>query len=438
MTLHTAQIPWALLAIAVPLLGGLGGLAMPGRRPLWSASALAGLWLVVLRIVLGFDFRLDGLQFASSLPAPGLGVDGWSAAGLLCVSLSATAAARLRWERPAGLPPLLLATGAGIAALLLGDPTLSLVAAVGGILALQGLRARTIVLAGAALAGILAAEQPLLAAPLVLLGFGGLAVTHPRDDAGGMVLRAGVLAPALLLAVPRLVMPMAADGVLVWSQAAAPLAAAVAVWGALRALGARDLAGITSGVLTTQAAAILTVWLAVRLDAWNGGVLLALWMGPVAGLLCTLGDGSARWARLRGQPRRAMLAGLAGLTLAGAPLTPGFPALLLVGLGCWDSQWRHAPWWLVSIAVALFLAAFAPVRAAAAMRRGDDTGATVPRVGLLLAAATLAVGISPRLLLDLTDHGSAAQIQAMSAPLERLVTGQLRPLLPPALQGWWL
>jgi hypothetical protein len=438
--LHAAQLPWTLLAALAPALAGLGGLAMPTRRSLWSLGGLVGLWLCVARIVLGFDVRLDGYQFAVALPGAALGVDGWSAAGLVVLAGITTLAASMRWDRSVGLPPLLLASSAAVLALTALDPTTVLISAVGGVLLLGGGRPAELVLAAAALAGLTAASSdPLLSWPLLVLGFGGLALWVPRGDAGAMVLRAGALSPALLLAFPRQLMPLVADGALVWTQATAPLAAAVAVWGALRALGARDLPSMATANATHQGAVVLTAWHAVRLDAWNGAVLTALWIGPVVGLLLSASDDpEARWARERGQPRRALAAGLAGLSVAGLPLTPGFAGLLLISLGSWQSQWRHAPWWLIVLAIATWIGAFAPLRAAAALRRGEDAGAPLPRRAAVLLLATLALGLAPRLLLDLIDSGSVDRIAELSAPLERLVTGQLRPLLPEALQGWWL
>jgi len=211
------------------------------------------------------------------------------------------------------------------------------------------------------------------------------------------------------------------------------------VWGALRALGAASLLRMAGGLATMSGAVVLVAWHAVRLDAWNGGALLAVWLGPLLGLLLTLeADPAARFARLRGRPRRAGLAALVGLGLAGLPATPGFPALLLVSLGSWQSQWRHAPWWFIATLAAVWLGAFAPLRAAAAMRRGQGEAPPLGWRPLLLAAATVTVGLAPRLLVDLIDHASAERIRAMSPALERLVSGELRPLLPAFLQGWWL
>lgn len=133
-----------------------------------------------------------------------------------------------------------------------------------------------------------------------------------------------------------------------------------------------------------------------------------------------------------------MLATLGGLAVGGIPATPLFPALLLICIGSWGSQWRFAPWWLGLLVLATWIGAFAPVRAAQAMRRGPPSDRPFPRVALLLAACTVVVGLAPRLLLDPIDRTSVVHIRALAPAVERLIDGELRLLLPPFMQGWWL
>lgn len=442
MSLHAAPVPWILLAVLLPLLAGLGGHLHSARRSVWSAVGLGTLWLVHARLLLGFDAGLEGYQFATALPGLTVGLDGWGLIGLTVSLGIVTVCALLTWTRSTNLPALLVASSAAVLAHTSLDLSVVLLSAYAGILLLGDRSSWTVLLLGLAVLGLAGMRDPLLSYPLLFIGLGGLAARAPSAEAWRMLLRAGALTPALLLSLPRLVFPELGDGFLVWAQATALCAALLALWGALRALGARDLGGMASGLVTLQAGLALTAWHSIRLDSWNGAVLVALWIGPLAGLLLTLhaSPASARWSRLRGQPRRAALATLGGLAVGGLPATPLFPALLLISIGAWDSQWRYAPWWLALLAIATWIGAFAPVRAAQAMRRGPpgEPPPPLPRLAVFLAVCTVFVGVVPRLLLDPIDSTSVNHIRALTPSVERLIDGELRPLLPPFLQGWWL
>jgi hypothetical protein len=305
VSLHPAPIPWLLLAALLPLAAALGGHLHSARRSLWSAAGLCALWFVHARVLLGFDAQLEGYQFVTVLPGLTVGLDGWGLLSLTVMIGIATVCAMLTWTRSADLPLLLLALSAAVVAHSALDLPVVLLSVATAILLLGDRSAGSILLLGMAILGVAAMGAPLLSYPLLFIGLGGLAARAPGADAWRMLFRAGALTPILLLSLPRLVFPELGDSVLVWAQVTALSAALLALWGALRALGARDLGQMASGLIMLQAGIVLTAWHSVRLDSWNGAVLAALWIGPLAGLLLTLHEApiSARWARLRGQMR---------------------------------------------------------------------------------------------------------------------------------------
>lgn len=425
--------PWLLLGALTP---ALGGLLSRWARPLSILGAL-GPGVVTLRLLLGYDLRLGGYQF--STPSVPVGVDGW---GIILMGFASLLGLLVAWRgqtHPARLPALLLALSGLILALISLDPALALA---GLALALVGLRSAEQSDAAAvqplALALLLVAAVGLSADPtwqarlfpIAFLGLGGLAGMAPlHGGAAGairaawtpaLLLRVGLLMPVVVLHLTRAVLLMP-EGAAVWAQASATLAAAGAVYGALLALEARDRREVAAGALMAQAGLVGIGLTAFKLDAWSGVLLLALSGGAALVL----------WLDAAASESRGGLT-LSGLTLVGAPGTPGFAAILLVAMGCWQSAWWAGAWWVGTGMVALFLLSIG-------ISRHLPTGSLrIPRRLWPAALLILVLGIWPRLLLDTIDATGAQQLRDLVPALRKLMEGGLDALVPESLRGWWL
>jgi hypothetical protein len=426
--------PWLLIAALIPAVGGLLGRFL---RPALLLGLL-GPGLVTLRLLLGYDLRLGGHQF--STPGVPIGVDSIGIIALAAVSPVALVAAWRGRDLPERLPALLLATAGLTFAIVSLDPMLSFA---GLLLAALGLSATeradaaqplalALVLAAAAGLSVDPAWQVRLM-PAAFLGLGALAGLPPLHGGAAdairrawkpaAMLRVGLLAPVAILTLTRVVLLMP-EGAAVWAQATATLAAAGAVYGALLALGAADRRSLAAGALMTQTGLAGVGLTAFKLDAWSGVLLLALSAGLALVLWLDAEDHD-------GVPSRGGLL-LAGMSLSGAPGTPGFAAILLVAMGCWQSAWWAGAWWVGTGLVALFLLSVA-VR-----DHLPDGALRLPRRLWPVALLIVALGLWPRLLLDPIDRTGAEQLRELVPALRKLMEGDLESLLPESLRGWWL
>jgi hypothetical protein len=424
--------PWLLLAALLP---AAGGLLCRWLRPAMLLGALAP-GLITLRLLLGYDLRLGGYQFATTgVP---IGVDGW---GILLMGVASLLGLLVLWRgrtHPERIPALLLALSGLTFALISLDPALALC---GFILALLGLQRAGQSDAAAqplALALILLAAAGLSADPMwqvrlfpaAFLGLGALAGLAPlhggtadairRDWTPAVLLRVGLLAPVAVLHLTRAVL-LLPEGAAVWAQASATLAAVAAVYGALLALEATDRREVAAGALMVQAGLIGIGLTAFKLDAWSGVLLLTLSTGLALVLWLEAGDAESRGGLT-----------LAGLSLSAAPGTPGFAAVLLVAMGCWQSAWWAGAWWVGAGLVAVFLLSVAITRhlPAGSLR--------LPRRLWPAALLLVVLGLWPRLLLDPIEQAGVDQLRDLVPALRKLMEGGLDALVPESLRGWWL
>ncbi len=243
---------------------------------------------------------------------------------------------------------------------------------------------------------------------------------HAAAPTAVSMLHAGVLMKLGAFGVLRVGMILLPDGARDWVFWVGSVAVLNVLWGALAAMAQKDLKYIIAYSSVSHMGVVLLGAATLTVNGWNGamfqmfahGVMTALFFALVGLVYERTHD---RWIPRMGgfaaiMPLTAGFFTLAGLSSLGMPGTAGFVAEFLVFLGAW--QGAH-PWWAVGGAIGAFLTALYVLKAVRAIFWGQgppERFAALPdargteQVALwLLGACIVALGLWPRLILDLID-----------------------------------
>lgn len=299
---------------------------------------------------------------------------------------------------------------------------------------------------------------------LLWLGFGSLAGVfpfhtwspdgHAAAPTAVSMLHAGVLMKLGAFGVMRVGMVILPEGALFWVPLVGLVAIVNIVYGALAAMGQKDLKYIVAYSSVSHMGVVMLGAATLTIDGWNGAVYQMFAHGVMTGLFFALVGliyerANTRWVPKMGgfgkvMPGIAIFFTLACVSSLGMPGTAGFVAELLVFVGAWQSD--HS-WWAIPGVLGAFVTAIYVLRAAKhifwgpevfLVAGGDSTPQTPGPSGdhhdlrdargtewaalAILGGAIVLFGFYPSLILDFID----------GATMEYL-PGALRPDLLPAL-----
>ncbi len=283
--------------------------------------------------------------------------------------------------------------------------------------------------------------------PVLWVGFGTLAGVfpfhtwspdgHASAPTAVSMLHAGVLMKLGAFGIMRIGMVLLPAGAAAW----APLVGAVAVvnilYGALCAMGQRDLKYIVAYSSVSHMGVVMLGAATLNPTGWNGAVFQMFAHGVMTALLFALVGLVYERAHTRTVARMGGFGGvmpgvaafftLACLSSLGLPGTAGFASELLVFLGAWKGA--HA-WWAIPAIVGAFVTAVYVLRATRAIFWGPgpsaeyhelrDARATEWAAPVILGSAIIVFGVWPRLLLGLIDVASATHLGALGTVIGRL------------------
>ena len=280
--------------------------------------------------------------------------------------------------------------------------------------------------------------------PFLWLGFGSLAGVfpfhtwspdgHASAPTAVSMLHAGVLMKLGAFGVMRVGMMMMPEGAAAWAPIVGTVAIVNIVYGALSAMGQKDLKYIIAYSSVSHMGIVMLGAATLTVNGWNGAVYQMFAHGIMTGLFFALVGLVYERAHTRhipsmggfarAMPGVAVLFTLAGLSSIGLPGTAGFVAELLVFLGAFQSA--H-PWWAVPGVLGAFLTAVYVLGAVRRIFWGPGPADSFHDLGdarrtewvapVLLAAALLLFGCWPSLVLDFIDLATPGHLELIPNPL---------------------
>lgn len=289
--------------------------------------------------------------------------------------------------------------------------------------------------------------------PLFWIGFGTLGGVfpfhtwspdgHASAPTAVSMLHAGVLMKLGAFGVMRVGMLMLPEGACFWAPVVGCVAVINIVYGALSAMGQRDLKYVVAYSSVSHMGVVMLGAATLTAAGWNGAVFQMVAHGVMTGLLFALVGLVYERAHMRHIPSMggfaASMPGIAAFfTLAcmsslGLPGTAGFVAEWLVLVGAWKSA--HM-WWAVPGIIGAFVTALYVLRVARDVFWGPKRAGPPGEVGhehdfelvdarktewvalWVLGGALICFGVWPRLLLDVIDPTTSEYV--------RLVAGAAR------------
>jgi NADH-quinone oxidoreductase subunit M len=280
--------------------------------------------------------------------------------------------------------------------------------------------------------------------PVVWIGFGTLGGVwpfhtwspdgHASAPTAVSMLHAGVLMKLGAFGVIRVGMILLPEGAEAWAFVVGTVAVVNIVYGALSAMGQKDLKYIIAYSSVSHMGVVMLGAATLTLNGWNGAMFQMFAHGIMTGLFFALVGvvyerTHDRWIPHMGglavvMPLAAGFFTLGGLSSLGMPGTSGFVAEFLVFLGAWQSDnW----WWAIAGAIGAMLTAVYVLRAARLIFWGEGPPECFEKlqdargpelVGLwVMAAAIVVFGLWPRLLLDIIDGATPGYLENIVGPL---------------------
>ena len=273
---------------------------------------------------------------------------------------------------------------------------------------------------------------------MLWLGFGSLAGVfpfhtwspdgHAAAPTAVSMLHAGVLMKLGAFGVMRVGMVILPEGALFWAPVVGAVAVINIVYGALSAMGQKDLKYIVAYSSVSHMGVVMLGAATLTVDGWNGAVYQMFAHGVMTGLLFALVGLVYERAHTRLVPKMGgfgkVMPGIAAfftiacLSSLGMPGTAGFVAELLVFLGAWQSA--HS-WWAVPGVLGAFVTAVYVLRAVKHIFWGPgpseefsalpDANRTEWAALVILGGAILLFGFWPSLVLDFIDGATVERIQ---------------------------
>lgn len=270
--------------------------------------------------------------------------------------------------------------------------------------------------------------------PLLWLGFGTLAGVfpfhtwspdgHASAPTAVSMLHAGVLMKLGAFGVMRVGMVVLPEGARAWVPIVGAVAALNVLYGAFCAMSQTDLKYIVAYSSVSHMGVVMLGAATLTPAGWNGAVFQMVAHGIMTGLFFALVGlvyerAHTRAIRKMGGFGRVMPGVAAFFTLAclsslGLPGTAGFVSEFVVFLGAWNSG--HYVWTIAGV-LGAFVTAIYVLRATRSIFWGEgpteefhelrDARRTEWGSLVLLGVGLVALGVWPRLLLDMIDLGSA-------------------------------
>lgn len=283
--------------------------------------------------------------------------------------------------------------------------------------------------------------------PLLWLGFGSLSGVfpfhtwspdgHASAPTAVSMLHAGVLMKLGAFGVMRVGMVMLPEGAVVWAPMVGVIAVVNIVYGALSAMGQKDLKYIIAYSSVSHMGVVMLGAATLTTTGWNGAVYQMFAHGIMTGLFFALVGLVYERAHTRSVPSMggfgkampavAVFFTLAGLSSLGLPGTAGFVAELMVFIGAWQSA--HS-WWAIPGILGAFFTAVYVLRTVRLIFWGPgpaerfdelaDARRTEWGALVILGAALIVFGVYPALILDFinrtTPHYLGAVLGLIGAP----------------------
>ncbi|MDH5490861.1 MAG: NADH-quinone oxidoreductase subunit M [Myxococcales bacterium] len=290
-------------------------------------------------------------------------------------------------------------------------------------------------------------QVQLWAFPLCWLGFGSLAGVfpfhtwspdgHAAAPTAVSMLHAGVLMKLGAFGVIRVGMVLMPEGAAAWAPIVGAVAVVNIVYGALAAMGQKDLKYIVAYSSVSHMGVVMLGAATLTIDGWNGAIYQMFAHGMMTGLFFALVGLVYERAHTRQLPEMggfakrtpglAVFFTLACLSSLGLPGTAGFIAELLVFLGAWQSA--HS-WWAIPGILGAFVTAVYVLRASKTIFWGpgpapehetiEDARGVEWLALWILGAAILLFGLWPSLVLDFIDVATSEKLPKLLGALAPL------------------
>jgi len=274
---------------------------------------------------------------------------------------------------------------------------------------------------------------------MLWLGFGSLAGVfpfhtwspdgHAAAPTAVSMLHAGVLMKLGAFGVIRVGMLLLPEGALFWAPVVGTVAVVNILYGALSAMGQKDLKYIVAYSSVSHMGVVMLGAATLTVQGWNGAVYQMFAHGVMTGLFFALvgliyEKAHTRWVPKMGgfgkvMPGVAAFFTVACLSSLGLPGTAGFAAELQVFVGAWQSD--HS-WWAVLGVLGAFLTGVYVLRASKHIFWGPGPSATFAELTdarrtewfalVILAGAILIFGFWPSLILDYVDGATVEHLRA--------------------------
>lgn len=270
-------------------------------------------------------------------------------------------------------------------------------------------------------------EMQIWAFVFLWLGFGSLAGVfpfhtwspdgHAAAPTAVSMLHAGVLMKLGAFGIMRVGFVMLPEGAIFWAPVVGFVAVINVVYGALSAMGQKDLKYIIAYSSVSHMGVVMLGAATLTVEGWNGALYQMFAHGLMTGLFFALvgliyARAHTRWLPDMGgfakvMPGIAVFFTLACMSSLGLPATAGFVSELLVFVGAWKGA--HA-WWAIPAIIGAFITAVYVLRAARQIFWGegpherfvDLSDAKGVEWGALsiLGICLIAFGVWPAVILD--------------------------------------
>jgi NADH-quinone oxidoreductase subunit M len=286
-------------------------------------------------------------------------------------------------------------------------------------------------------------ELQLWVFPALWIGFGTLAGVfpwhtwspdgHASAPTAVSMLHAGVLMKLGAFGVIRVGMVCLPEGAEFWAFAVGTVAVINIVWGAMSAMGQKDLKYIIAYSSVSHMGIVMLGAATLGVNGMNGAIFQMFAHGVMTGLMFALVGIVYERAHSREvfkmggfaerMPWVAVFFTIAALSSLGMPGTSGFAAELLVFLGAWDAHW----WWAIPAVMGAVLTAYYVLRVSKAIFWGPYKASDFPDLSdlrgpewvapIILAACILLFGFAPDLLLQFIDDTTVNLIGGLEPAL---------------------
>lgn len=286
-------------------------------------------------------------------------------------------------------------------------------------------------------------EMQLWVFPALWIGFGSLAGVfpwhtwspdgHASAPTAVSMLHAGVLMKLGAFGVIRVGMVCLPEGAEFWAFAVGIVAVINIVWGAMSALGQKDLKYVIAYSSVSHMGIVMLGAATLGVNGINGAVFQMFAHGVMTGLMFALVGiiyeraHSREVFKMGGFSERMPWVGvfftIAALSSLGMPGTSGFAAELLVFLDAWEAHW----WWAVPALMGAVITAYYVLRVSKAIFWGPHTAADYPDLKdlrgpewvapVILAACIILFGFAPELLLQYIDVTTVEMLDTLQAGL---------------------